>query len=179
MPKLHHYDNLNTARFVTFCCYHRQKLLTAPSVIETFLEALSNARDIHKFRLLGYVIMPEHVHLVIHPQMETKLGPLIGEIKSKSAAKIITGNVISLPDICLKIVDGKQKYSFWQPRCYDHNCRTPETVLEKINYCHNNPVRQGLATEPGDWRWSSYNWYVGKKDVAIEIDKFEELALNE
>ena len=58
------------------------------------------ARDTHKFRLLGYVIMPEHVHLVIHPQIETKLGPLIGEIKSKSAAKIITDNLISVFENC-------------------------------------------------------------------------------
>ena len=53
---------------------------------------------------------------------------------------------------------------------------SPEIVLEKINYCHNNPVKRGLAREPGDWRWSSYHWYIGKRDVPIEIDEFEGIS---
>ena len=57
--------------------------------------------------------------------------------------------------------------------CYDHNCRTLETVLEKINYCHNNPVRAGLVGDPGDWKWSSYGWYQGDIDVPIIMDKIE------
>ncbi|MGH8014614.1 MAG: hypothetical protein ACREBV_00290 [Candidatus Zixiibacteriota bacterium] len=49
--------------------------------------------------------------------------------------------------------------------------------MEKINYCHNNPVRRGLAFEPSDWRWSSYNWYIGERDVPIEIDEFEGVSV--
>jgi putative transposase len=44
---------------------------------------------------------------------------------------------------------------FWQKRCYDHNCRTNETVLENIKYCHKNPVTRGLVKDPGDWQWSA------------------------
>ncbi|MEK7775476.1 MAG: transposase [Candidatus Zixiibacteriota bacterium] len=173
MPLLKHFDNLNTGRFVTFTCYRRQKLLTAPSVICVFLHALDDARKKYHFRLYAYVIMPEHVHLVMHPLDGTLLGPLIGEIKSKSGAKIVADSLIQLPDNCSVERSGQTRWVFWQPRCYDHNCRTPETALEKINYCHNNPVKRGLVAEPGDWRWSSYNWYIGKRDVPIEIDEFE------
>jgi putative transposase len=117
--------------------------------------------------------MPEHVHLVIHPPDGTLLGPLIGEIKSRSGAKIIADSLIQLPSDCRVQKGERERWAFWQPRCYDHNCRTPEIVLEKINYCHNNPVKRGLASEPSDWRWSSYNWYIGKRDVPIEIDEFD------
>ncbi|MEW5993695.1 MAG: transposase [Candidatus Zixiibacteriota bacterium] len=173
MPKLRHYDHLNTARFVTFSCYRRLPLLTSEPVIQTLVCELGAVRARHLFRLLGYVIMPEHVHLVIHPRPESKLGLVIAEFKSRSAAKIIAGRELVLREVCRTVREGQARYAFWQPRCYDHNCRTPATVIEKINYCHHNPVKRGLVAEPGDWRWSSYGWYYGREDVPITIDEFE------
>ncbi|MCB2231146.1 hypothetical protein KQH82_10565 [bacterium] len=72
--------------------------------------------------------------------------------------------------------DGRERWAFWQPRCYEQKCRTPQTVLEKIRYCHLNPVKRGLVKEPGAWRWSSYNWYEGRSDVPIAMDEFESLV---
>ncbi len=62
-------------------------------------------------------------------------------------------------------------------RGYDHNCRARDTVLEKINYCHNNPVKRGLVSEPGEWRWSSYNWYAGVTDGPIEMDGIDNMVV--
>ena len=173
MPKLRHYDSLNTARFVTFSCYRRLQLQVHSRVIQVFLETVSAIRNEYHFRLLGYVIMPEHVHLVLHPIDGTKLGPLIGMIKSKAASRMIGERVIELPDNCRIARNGTWRRAFWQPRCYDHNCRSEATALEKINYCHNNPVSRGLVAEPAAWRWSSYNWYVGERDVPLAIDELE------
>jgi len=66
-----------------------------------------------------------------------------------------------------------EKYALWQRRCYDHNCRTPETVVEKINYCHYNPVVRGLVNSPGEWIWSGYNWYQVNRNVPIKMDGIE------
>ena len=85
MPRLRHLDNLNSARFVTFSCYHRYRLLTDTDVIQLFLNELDNIRKKYDLRLFGYVIMPEHVHLVIHPRDGLGLGRIIGELKSLSA----------------------------------------------------------------------------------------------
>jgi len=98
---------------------------------------------------------------------------MIGELKSKSAARIIADKLIQFPDYCRIFRNGQGRWAFWQPRCYDHNCRSEKIALEKINYCHNNPVKRGLAKEPGDWRWLRYNWYIGKRDVPVMIDEFE------
>jgi putative transposase len=170
MPRLRHYDHLNTARFVTFSCYRRHKLLLAPPVVCVFLEALESMRRLHGIRLLGYVIMPEHVHLVVHPPNAIKLGPVIGQLKSQSASRIVSERLLVLPANCAIEKSGVRRQAFWQPRCYDHNCRTPETVVEKINYCHNNPVKRGLVTEPGHWRWSSFNWYASESEVPLAMD---------
>jgi putative transposase len=172
MPKLRHYDHLNTARFITFSCCRRHTLLTATPVIRAFLAALQAIRLQHQIRIVGYVIMPEHVHLVLHHRTALRLGPVIGELKSKSASRIIAEGLITLPANCRVVKDGRERWIFWQPRCYDHNCRTTQTVVEKINYCHDNPVVRQLVGEPGQWQWSSFNWYAGRSDVPLEMDEF-------
>ena len=122
------------------------------------------ARNKYAFKLLGYVIMPEHVHLVIYPSLDTKVGYLIGEIKSFTARKYFSRTNIAPPE---------STRVFWQKRCYDHNCRNLLSVREKIYYCHNNPVKRGLVDTPSGCRWSSYNWYQGRQDVPLSIDEYE------
>jgi len=87
MTKLKHYDDLGTARFVTFSCYHRLPSLNHPKAKEIVIEELNLARDKHGFRLLGYVLMPDHVHLVLFPPDGMKLGLVIREIKSRSGRR--------------------------------------------------------------------------------------------
>ena len=173
MPKLRHYDHLNTARFITFTCFRRRQLLTSHAVIVEFLTQLNEIRRTYCIKLHAYVVMPEHVHLVLHPPDSLKLGPIIGELKSKSASRILQKNLVAPPLICTVVKDGVLRRAFWQPRCYDHNCRSRDTVIEKIAYCHMNPVQRGLVNEPVDWRWSSFNWYQGSSDVPLEMDELE------
>jgi len=176
MPRLRHLDNLNTARFVTFSCYHRYRLLTDTDVIQLFLNELDNIRKKFDLRLFGYVIMPEHVHLVIHPRDGLGLGRIIGELKSLSARSmlpLLQGNHTRLTDRLRVTRGGEERLAFWQLRCYDHNCRTPETVKEKIGDCHKNPVVRGLVADPGDWVWSSYNWYEGSVNVPLAMDELD------
>lgn len=162
MTRLRHYDNLGNGRFVTFSCYRRMPSLNNPRAIEILIRYIARVRDKHKFKLFGYVIMPEHVHLVLHPPDDMKLGLVIREIKSRSAREYFKGLSIGRPDA---------KRVFWQRRCYDHNCRTSQSVLEKIEYCHNNPVKRGLVEHPGEWKWSSYNWYHGRDEIPLRMDR--------
>ena len=130
------------------------------------LNELRALRTHHSVKILGFVIMPDHVHLVILPPDGLKLGILIGQMKGRSAHAIIR----SRKDISQR---SNGQPTVWQRRCYDHNCRNHETVIEKIQYCHNNPVNRGLVNDSGDWPWSSYRWYNGDKDVVLDIDGVE------
>ena len=72
-----------------------------------------------------------------------------------------------------------ERYVIWQRRCYDHNCRSEESIWEIINYCHNNPVMRGLVDSPEKWEWSSYRHYhdLGNIKIAIDmVDKFRNLC---
>jgi putative transposase len=176
MTNLRHYDHLGTARFVTFSCYHRYRLLRSPHVIDVFIDELERIRRQYRLRLYGYVVMPEHVHLVVWPPDGVELGRVIGQMKSLSARRSLgllkEGRGVSV-DRLRVARDGVKRLAFWQSRCYDHNCRTAEAVREKIEYCHKNPVTRGLVATAGDWRWSSHNWYAGEQDVPLAMDALE------
>ena len=176
MAHLKHYENTDTVRFVTFSCYHNYNLFKTDRIIEIFISRLIQLKIKHKFDLYGFVVMPNHIHLVLRPRIDQQLGRIIGELKSLTAREIFaTWKEIGLEIFHkLKVVrNGKTQNVFWQRRYYDNNCRSIENAIEKINYCHNNPVVSGLVKDPSDWRWSSYNWYIGRKDAAIELDKLE------
>jgi putative transposase len=161
MTRLRHYDDEGTDRFVTFSCYRRLAGFSDDRPKEILVHYLDIARNKHGFKIHGYVIMPEHVHLVLYPPEGMKLGLVIREIKSLSARQFFSELPVGQPD---------ETRVFWERRCYDHNCRTRESVIEKINYCHMNPVKRGLVRDPGAWIWSSYNWYDGVSEVPLRID---------
>ncbi len=173
MPKLRHYDHLGTARFITFTCYRRHQYLSHLFARQAMLNELAHMREKQSVKILGYVIMPEHVHLLLIPPDNTRLGGVIGRLKARSArlifAQLESEDRKSSPILVRS--DGSR--AIWQRRCHDHNCRTPEIVIEKLKYCHENPVKQGLVSNPADWPWSSNNWYHSRKEGVFEIDGFK------
>lgn len=176
MSDLKHYDNLGTVRFVTISCYRRYRLLIDDYNKMIFLQELAEARQLYGLKIFGYVIMPNHIHLVILPHEYTQLGSLIGRIKAVTARKIISKwkseHASILSRLCVTR-GGRLKFAVWTPRCFDHNCRSMETTLEKIKYCHNNPVKAGLVKNAREWIWSSYGWYHGDKQAILEIDSLD------
>ena len=89
MPRLRHYDHLGTVRAVNFSCYRRLRLLRGEREIQVMLEEIDNARDQHRIAILGYIIMPSHVHVIIYPPDAVELGFVIGQIKSRSGRRIL------------------------------------------------------------------------------------------
>jgi putative transposase len=171
MTRLRHFDNLGTARFITFSTFQRRPLLNDETLIRIFLRELCSLRREHSIQILGYVIMPDHVHLVLHPPDSSALGRIIGQLKGRSSRQMLRAmeeSALASPPLR---TNGQP--AIWQRRCYDHNCRTTDTVKEKINYCHNNPVTKGLVRDANDWTWSSYRWYHGEKCTPLEIDGFQ------
>jgi len=115
--------------------------------------------------------MPDHVHLVLQPPDKCALGRMIGQMKGRASRlmlRVLDHAVDSPPP-----QHSNGRPAIWQRRCYDHNCRTIDTVREKINRCHNNPVTKGLVKDPGNWAWSSYRWYRGERSVPMEINGFQ------
>ena len=164
--RLRHYDHDGRARFVTFNTHRRIRVLVHPAINQIVIESVRSLCRIRMAQLMAYVIMPEHVHLVMIPPIEAKLGKLIGEIKISSAMRIHalwseSGSRIHKEFFVER--NGMRRFAFWQRRCYDRNCRSEDEMWEKIRYCHSNPVSRGLVETPGDWPWSSYSRYASEE----------------
>ncbi len=167
-----HYDHDGRIRFVTFATRQLTPVLSNSCYRDIVVECLEEVCAEYKVRIIAYVVMPEHVHLMLLPPIEICLAPVIGDIKRLSAKRI---HLRMSPDSELAkrlttVRCGQARFSLWQKRCYDHNCRTVQSVRRTIDYCHMNPVRRGLVKRPEDWRWSSYRGYcdgVGERAFTI------------
>ena len=149
---LKRYQESRQAHFVTFSCYHRLPFLTSIPARQTFESALERVR--HKFDLCvyGYVVMPEHVHLLLS---EPKRGTLAEALKS-------------LKQSISRLIGGREH--FWQKRYYDFNIRNHRQFVEKLRYLHRNPVKRGLCARPEDWEWSSFRQYASGCEGRVEIE---------
>ena len=124
----------------------------------------------------AYVIMPEHVHLVIRPrQARYKMGRILACLKrsvSDSARDYLRDerNVRWLRRLTVEY-PSRRVFRFWQPGGgYDHNIFREKTVQSIVEYVHANPVRRGLVDHPAQWEWSSARFWEGQRDVPILMD---------
>jgi putative transposase len=158
------------ARYLTFSCYKRLPLLNNDAIRALFLERLDIVRREHRVRLLAWVIMPEHVHLLVFPDGDADMGRFSHAIKRPVAEKIVKRWKALNAPILGRIRHG-EGYRFWQTGGgYDRSVFTVDELLEKVEYIRNNPVRRGLAATPTDYAWSSARWYAGLPDPKIACD---------
>ena len=161
MPtNLHRYYGAGYSHFITTSCYQRRPLLGTPRSRDLFLEVVEQIRQRHQFVVVGYVVMPEHVHLLFtepergNPSLvlaalkQTFAHRLLRELRAKTGAHVDT--LWSTP-VALGHV--------WQRRFYDFVVFTEKKRVEKLCYMHRNPVVRGLVLEPEQWDWSSYRHY--------------------
>jgi len=154
---LKRYQQSKQSHFVTFSCYHRLPHLRDERLRDLFVECLERTRRNYRFRVYGYVVMPEHVHL------------LVSEPEGEALAKAIQALKISVARRAMSY-RAECDVAFWQKRYYDHNVRTHESFVDKVRYIHRNPVKRGLIEKPEDWKWSSFRHYATAEIGPVEIE---------
>ena len=169
------YEETGSARELTFSCCHRFKFLDRDRTRQWFIESLEQARSEGQFDIWAYVLMPEHVHLLVSPREDdASIGKFERRLKSPVAQKAIQWLEAHSPDWLRRVTvrEGKTvRRRFWQPGGgYDRNIVESHTLNKAIDYIHANPVRRGLVESAVDWPWSSARWYAGMRPVPIEMD---------
>ncbi len=150
---LKRFQNTEQSHFITFCCYHRRPLLTTDATARIFEAALERVRRKFRLRVYGYVVMPEHVHLLLS---EPECGILADALKSLKQG------------VSRRLIGDAEH--FWQKRYYDFNVRDHEQFVEKLRYIHRNPVKAGLCECPEDWGPSSFRHYATGEEGRVEIE---------
>jgi len=154
MPShLKRFHESGQTHFVTFGCYHRRKSLATPDAASIFEAALERVRRDFKLHVYGYVVMPEHVHLLVSEPEQTTLADAIKSLKQGVSRRLI----------------GESAH-FWQKRYYDFNIRDHQQFTEKLRYIHRNPVVRDLCERPEDWHWSSFLHYASGCEGTVAIE---------
>jgi putative transposase len=145
------YQQTGEFHFLTFSCYRRRAYLTAAAAMDLFEDALERVRRRYLFAVAGYVVMPEHVHLLVNEPKRVLLSKVIQALKLSVSMR------------------GRER-PFWQAHYYDFNVSGREKFVEKLRYIHRNPVLRGLVAQPEDWQWSSFRHYQTVVRGIVEIE---------
>ncbi len=169
------YDEPGQARHLTFSCYRRYRFLARDRTRAWFRDALEAACRKWQVDLWAYVLMPEHVHLLVYPRRpDASISGFLGDLKEDVGRQAVAYLKQSAPGWLPRIAvreGARLRHRFWQPGGgHDRNIEGPVTLRSVIEYLHANPVRRELVEHPEDWEWSSARWYAGIRPVPIPID---------
>jgi len=173
MPKgLKRYYGRGELHFLTFSCYRRLPLLGTVRARNVFVEALGKIRQRYRFLLVGYVVLPEHVHLLISEPPEVTPSMVLKVLKQRVSRDLRKRKRRARPgQLRLSFLNGREgPPRFWQPRFYDFNLYSAKKKREKLEYMHANPVQRGLVQHPKDWPWSSFSFYAKGETGLVAID---------
>jgi putative transposase len=152
MPSgLRRFPDAHCLHFIAFSCYRRQKFLKTAIARNHFARALERTRKWYGFYVVAFVVMPEHVHLLISEPERKTLPIAIQMLKQIVSAKFGGGQ-------------------FWQVRYYDDLVTSGAHRIEVMRYIHRNPVKRKLVERPEDWQWSSFNNHASGTWCGVEVE---------
>jgi putative transposase len=151
---LKRYHQSGCAHFITFSCYHRQALLRSPLAAARFESELERVRQWYGMRVYGYVVMPEHVHLLVSEPDRARLSIAIQMLKQQVS----------------RILRPANQRRFWQVRYYDSLVKNHREHTSALRYIHRNLVKRNLCDRPEDWEWSSFRHYATGVEGVVEIE---------
>jgi putative transposase len=184
MPaRLHRYDVPGHVHFLTISCHQRLPFFRFEELKQVVVDGLCQLRERFGICLIGYVVMPEHLHLMLYPHTKSCETPipvsrLLHNFKQsvgfhgKQALRQCWRRHRSLGGGPLDdwALSRGQTRSIWTTRAYDFNVTSQPTLISKLDYMHNNPITRGLVDRAEDWRWSSYRYYALDDPMPIAMD---------
>ena len=164
------------AHYLTYSCVNRWPLLAKERTCRWVVDAIEEARRRHEFDLHAFVIMPEHVHLLIRPRHpECNLDRILYDLKRPVSWKaknwlIQHGNDDWIGRLSFR--HGSRKvFRFWLAGGgFDRGVFRDLALSQVVQYIHGNPVRRGLVAKPEDWIWSSARFWGGMDGSPLKMD---------
>jgi putative transposase len=155
--KLERYYDLKHLHFICCTCYHRLPRLGTNSARDLFVSILEHARQRYRFVVVGYVVMPEHFHLLIS---EPEVGDpsVVMKVLKERFARQLHGRELAHAE------------RVWQKRFYHFNVRSDQKRIDKLRYIHRNPLKRGLVSQPDQWKWSSFRAYAYGEPGPVRVN---------
>ena len=108
--------------FITFTCYQRRKFLASPRSRNLALQILAALRQRWHFALIGYVLMPDHVHLIISEPRGCTPAKVVQVFKQRVSRKLRAKRTSAKSQLSLPFAEEALHRRFWQRRYYDSGC---------------------------------------------------------
>lgn len=172
------FSEANYLYFVTCTITEWIPVFTSIPYFQIIIDSLKYCRENKGLKLNAYVIMPNHLHLIVHTQPDTNLSDVMRDFKRYTSKAISDQLEEHNQKLFLGVfaeaalsARGNTKYRIWQDRFHPEAIQSERFYKQKLNYLHDNPRRKGFVASPHDWLYSSArNYYLGD-DSIIEIDK--------
>lgn len=173
----HSWNDPGHAHFLTYSCYQRLPLLSKDRSREWVQAAIEATRRELHVELWAYVIMPEHVHVLLYPQESQyemrRILVMLKRAVSDAAHEYLehTNQTTWLKRLTVQY-PSRTVFRFWQPGGgFDRNIFREKTAPAVMDYIHANPVRRGLVATPTEWAWSSARFWEGWENVPLRMDQ--------
>jgi putative transposase len=134
----------NAMYFLTVVTAGRARFFDNRQNVELLLSSLREAKRLHPFRMVAYVILPDHLHLLIVPEANTNVEIILSSTKAMYTRDFKQQNGIT------------GRVHVWQQGFYDHIIRDETDYQRHLDYIHMNPVNHGYTTRPENWEYSSF-----------------------
>ncbi|MCP4360455.1 MAG: transposase [Chloroflexi bacterium] len=163
--------------YITINVYKRLNLFVRPSFVILLYDSLNFYRYKQQFKLLGYVILPDHLHLLIWPYGKANVSDIMRDFKTFTSKRIIKQAEVENRQDLLEAFQkagaktGRSDNKVWQDNFWDKLVYSEKFLRQKLNYIHRNPVRAGLVDDVAAYPYSSYRNYEFDDNVLIEINK--------
>jgi REP element-mobilizing transposase RayT len=175
--KLYKSNEPNTFHYLTLVTHNRVPVFRKDESCKIFVDVPSEVREKFPYKLVGYVLMPDHVHTIVNNRINT-ISEWLHRVRGNSARKILAWlrdekHLMSFKKLELAHPQKrKHTHAVWQKDPSVIDLWSHKFVRQKLNYLHLNPVRAGLCEHPADWKWSSCRAYLPHKpgEVPIEVD---------
>ncbi len=154
MPRVRHWQEDWMSYHLTTRTLNQSFYLAADKDKTVIVRGLDFFQQRGDFLLFGYVIMGNHLHIVLQPSIGRTLAEIARDLKKWTSRY----NTAKPPNT-----------SLWERRYDDNVIHTAEEMTSVLNYIHNNPVRAGLVARPEDYPWSSARNYAGRQQVELAV----------
>lgn len=155
--------------FVTCNIINGLPLFAYPHLTQIILEALVYLQQENKAILTAYVIMENHLHMIVQSDQAPSV---LGSLKSYAARSIIESikfhhqfHWLKLLQLSKRKYKRDQQYQVWESGLHPKQLMSDQSLIQKMEYIHQNPVRQGYGDRPEDWRYSSARNYLGLENL--------------
>ncbi len=169
--------------FITFAAARHARVFQRDVIKRILVDTLNTGRILGYFDLYAFVIMPNHVHIIIKCHNNRKPNEIVRDYKRATANLVLRhfeaeGNDEALKQLALAAAHTKkQKFAVWEPEYQPKNIFSPDYLKQKLTYIHNNPLQAHwrLAERPEDYMWSSARFYAGLGRALIPVSDARKL----